>query len=722
MPDLAETSAAWSGFSFRLPDVVLHGAATVGVRLANTGERLGTPLALAEPRPAAATAAMAHVAWAGGLRLGGCLDKPALAGATVKALVDGEVVAEVTARGWTTGDAAHQDLAFPSFDIHLPPRFADGRVRHVDVAGPDGDWLPGSPCFVVAFADGLEAFIDSRTDLASERIRARFAQGLLPQSWPLSGFTDYLARFAPPASATELTQSVAVVLIGEEGLEASLSSLDLGGSPGIMAACLPRNGSGSEFLPDDLTALLEGDAREVGFVVFTRSGATLRAGALPALAEAFQLTPDAPFVYGDYAVRDDGRLWPMVLPGFDLERWMEQGYAATIFAMRLDRALAGARRGASSLFHLINETLVFPPSSVQPPVHIPLILAELQAKEPGDDPALESATRALLERIGGAATLTPRAAATAPAVRVRRLDQRTVSIVVPTRTPSERLGLTLDALRSEIERATVEVIVVDDGAWPAADPSIWALFERGGGTRVILPGSFQASRARNAGAAVARGDYLFFIDDGTVPAESWQAVLDELIGRMAGPSVGAVGPVVVWPSGLIRSAGLLLGPGLAAAPAFADRLVGDPGYAGLLEVAHEVSALPADAMMTPRDLFNAQGGFDSRRFWLSQSEVDYSLGLRAQDLRIVVTPDVRMIVTDPDAAKPPVTEPHELRLAREKVSLQSKWGEAIMADAFYSPWLALDGPAYSALAWPPRERVARTNRIGRPRTFPPACD
>ena len=191
------------------------------------------------------------------------------------------------------------------------------------------------------------------------------------------------------------------------------------------------------------------------------------------------------------------------------------------------------------------------------------------------------------------------------------------------------------------------------------------------------PARPRASRARNAGAAVARGDYLFFVDDGIVPAESWQAVLEELVGRMAGPRIGAVGPIVAWPSGLIRSAGVVLGPGLAAAPAFADRLVGDAGYAGLLEVAHEVSALPAYAMMTRRDLFQAQGGFDSRRFALSQSDVDYCLGLRAQDLRIVVTPDARMTAADHPAG-PAVFEPQEARLAREKASLQNRWGEVLM--------------------------------------------
>jgi hypothetical protein len=44
---------------------------------------------------------------------------------------------------------------------------------------------------------------------------------------------------------------------------------------------------------------------------------------------------------------------------------------------------------------------------------------------------------------------------------------------------------------------------------------------------------------------------------------------------------------------------------------------------------------------------------------------------------------------------------------RDLRALRARWSGALVADPAYSPWLALDDPPYSALAWPPRSSAPR---------------
>jgi O-antigen biosynthesis protein len=107
---------------------------------------------------------------------------------------------------------------------------------------------------------------------------------------------------------------------------------------------------------------------------------------------------------------------------------------------------------------------------------------------------------------------------------------------------------------------------------------------------------------------VATGDSLCLLNNDSKALDgNW---LDEMLGRLTEEDVGAVGALLMWPSGVVQHGGVVLGPGFAATHAFNDRISGDVGYCDLLCVAHECSCVTAACLVTRRADYLAVGGMD----------------------------------------------------------------------------------------------------------------
>jgi glycosyltransferase involved in cell wall biosynthesis len=142
--------------------------------------------------------------------------------------------------------------------------------------------------------------------------------------------------------------------------------------------------------------------------------------------------------------------------------------------------------------------------------------------------------------------------------------QSSVSVIVPARDAAATIGATLAGLAAQ-ERKPDEVIVVDDGSTDAT-----ADMARAAGARVLASDGSGPGAARNAGAAVATGDVLAFLDADCDPQPAWlRAALvaldsaDLVQGRTTPPPGAAVGPFdrtlwVVAPWGLFETANLLV--------------------------------------------------------------------------------------------------------------------------------------------------------------------
>jgi GT2 family glycosyltransferase len=187
---------------------------------------------------------------------------------------------------------------------------------------------------------------------------------------------------------------------------------------------------------------------------------------------------------------------------------------------------------------------------------------------------------------------------------------------------------------------------------------------------------------------------------------------------MVSPDVGAVGATLLWPSGVIQHAGVVLGSNFGATHAFTDRMQDDPGYAGMLTVAHECSAVTAACLLTRKVDYLAVGGMDEIFFPVNFNDVDYCLKLRAMGKRIVITPHARLLHWESASRGADERPDRAGRMQRELRTLRARWLEALVSDPYYNPNLSLDSIPFSALAWPPRDRSARTNASPQPTKVP----
>ncbi|MGO8740240.1 glycosyltransferase [Rhodoblastus sp.] len=720
-------------FVFTLPAVAFQMARRVEIRLANSGEIVGAPL-LARPAPARKNdVSPGEVGWDGGLRLTGWVSGDPARAQTLRALIDGEPAAQAKATRWTHVGDGDEVRAFRRFDLDLPLRFADGLAHVATVLDENGAELTGSPCGFVAFRDGLARFLESRAELESEKPRGDFFDRIVPQSLPFDLFAQWREIFPLPSPAAHARPRIAVALVGDEGIEDSVASLETQQGCAWVGASLEGGEGQVDFDTAMLREFLAEDAKDFPILVFAPAGTVFQPQALALLAEALDKFPSAPLAYADFTLAEaDGGEWPVALPAFDYERMLEQGCGALFFAARAEHVRAAIQAGANDLFRLfffaqdrrrvVGARVLDPDpagSAAGAPVHRPGFLARLPRLDPAQISArLVRAIQAHLAARGVQGKIGPgRGEIFASAVVARPVPRGRVSILVPTRDRADLMRACFEALAKTVDLASHEFIVLDNDS---VEPETKAFFDEiaaRGGRVIPVPGPFNFSRIVNRGAAEAKGDFLLLLNNDVEALQpGW---LEEMLSRMAEPDVGAVGAALLWPSGVVQHGGVVLGPKFAALHAFNDRIESDPGYADLLRVAHECSAVTAACLLTERRLFLAAGGFDEYRFPINFNDVDYCLRLRAGGLRVVLTPHARLLHRE-SASRGAERRPDQaFRSQRELKNLRAIWGEALTADPDYHPMLSLDQTPFSALAWPPRPAPPRLPIWPKPRPVPP---
>ncbi|MDX8500850.1 glycosyltransferase [Mesorhizobium sp. VK4C] len=674
------------GFSFSLDQNVLAVGAVVEARLANIGTIVGQPIVLecASP-PSRYSSVVGAVSWLGSLRFSGWVSNLEEVG-ELNVFVDGVLIMRARASGWSHVGDGQDARAVRAFDVHLPERFADGNAHQLEVVNLLGETLAGSP---VAF----------------------LAVPGVPRSLPFSQYQEWRERFPANPGPIEACR-IAVVMIGLEGMNDSEATLHEQSHPDWIAPFFPTAAGLATFEPGPVLSFLEG--ADCAYVVFALAGTLFLPATLERIVGAFAAIEGARAVYGDFDIRgDDGSVWPMALPAFDYERMLELGYCAHLFALRSADAIRSLSRGASSLYRLFNSLLDDRNSSGHDIIHLPGSLATLPSFDAAAaSAALAAASLACLAHRGIEATATPNAAGVFPAVRIsRNLESRSATIIVPTRNRRDLLEDCIESIRPACEGERVEIVVVDNDSSDAATLAYLEQIDNRIAKVLRASGPFNPARLVNSAARVANGDLLCLVDPHVKALDDrW---LQEMMGRIGEPDVGAVGALLVRASGVVQHGGIVLGPGFAAAHAFSDRVDGDFGYADLLVAAHECSAVTAACLMTRRSDYLEVGGMDEVRFPIDFHDVDYCLKLRALGRRIVFTPHAKLIHDEPARSQ------IQARLfEREVQNLRTRWGSVLAADPFYSPMLSLDPCPFSALSWPPRTMEPRDSRSPSPLGVP----
>lgn len=179
-------------------------------------------------------------------------------------------------------------------------------------------------------------------------------------------------------------------------------------------------------------------------------------------------------------------------------------------------------------------------------------------------------------------------------------ERPTVSVVIPVHNKFEVTYQCLCSLLFAFNETSFEVIVVDDGSHD--DTRLIRQFVDG--IRVLRREENQGFlRACNAGAELARGEFIAFLNNDTETTALW---LDELVAAFRNfGTVGIAGSKLVYPDGRLQEAGGLIwssgNPWNVGRHASAE----DPRY----NYIRAVDYVSAAALMIRRDLWRQVGGF-----------------------------------------------------------------------------------------------------------------
>jgi GT2 family glycosyltransferase len=489
-------------------------------------------------------------------------------------------------------------------------------------------------------------------------------------------------------------------------LEAAVASV-AGQTYGCWQLCVCDDASAEGWVAEYFDALMSSEPR----IRFTRSserlgiaGALNRAGelasgeyagfldqddvlvpyALDCVAQAVQDSqPDLLYSDEDYLDSQGRRVQPIFKPAFspDLLRCgMYLGHFLVVRMAQL-RELGWFRTGYDgSQDYDLALRLAARTAAIR---HIPRVLYHW--RQHPDSTALDAAAKPYTQAAGLRAlseAVAPRdaqAAVTAGAfpntyrVRWSVPANLRASLIVCSRNP-KLLKRCLDAVERRTAHARREIVVVQHRAGDIA--AMDRLLDAGSYVRVPYTGPFNFAAMNNLGARHAAGDVLVFMNDDVEPLDSdW---LTAMLAHANRPGVGAVGAKLIYPSGAIQHAGMVIGI-MEGAGHLHRNTFGSP-YWNWLPFTRNVSAVTGACLAIRKSVFEELGGFDES-FPVNYNDVDLCLRARQAGYEVIVEPAALLRHFECQSRQAGV------RL-EERYLFEQRWAASLeRGDPFYSPHL-----------------------------------
>ncbi|MCP9473511.1 MAG: glycosyltransferase family 2 protein, partial [Nitrospira sp.] len=180
-------------------------------------------------------------------------------------------------------------------------------------------------------------------------------------------------------------------------------------------------------------------------------------------------------------------------------------------------------------------------------------------------------------------------------------DRFSCSIIIPVYNNLELTKQCLTALASATTGVDYEVILVDNGS---TDETAAFLQTLQGDVRIIRNDENRGfAKACNQGAKAARGKYLVFLNNDTIPQPNWLGPLVQEVEEH--PEVGVVGSKLLYPDGTIQHAGVVF---MRESPIPYHIYQKMPADSPAVSKRREFQAVTAACLLIRRDLFEAVGG------------------------------------------------------------------------------------------------------------------
>ncbi|MDQ2868624.1 MAG: glycosyltransferase family 2 protein [Verrucomicrobiota bacterium] len=278
-----------------------------------------------------------------------------------------------------------------------------------------------------------------------------------------------------------------------------------------------------------------------------------------------------------------------------------------------------------------------------------------------------------------------------------------VSIIIACFNRYDRTEECWKALRLTVPASLPCETIFIDNASSDETPAFLANIEKTGAARVITnAANLGFAAACNQGAEIARGKFLLFLNNDTVPQQGWIEPLLELAER--DETVGAVGSKLIYPDGRIQHAGVVVKDRASTArPLWCSHIHRHSRHdAPWVNVEREYQAVTGACLLTRREIFARLSGFDEA-FRNGYEDVDYCFRVRAEGLRVVYCPRSMLIHHESSSQGRFSREDGNARLFSER------WSALIEADesAIYAEAVRPDIDAVSNELRIAREALAK---------------
>jgi GT2 family glycosyltransferase len=419
-------------------------------------------------------------------------------------------------------------------------------------------------------------------------------------------------------------------------------------------------------LPKPIGAALDEIASKSDWILPLLQGDYLSEQTADIVQRAIQDAPDASLIYWDEDVIEKGqRADPWVKPGWDelLFNWLGGLAGASLISV------AAAREAAKGLPELRFDReglqcllLAIARSAPHRVAHIPLILTHRCERT--------RLPRTFESSLAGEEQLNE-----APA-------PPKVSIIVPTRDRADLLAACLKGIRATNFGGQLELIIVDNGTVEAEALRIVQEQEALGAKVLRDDGPFNFSRLNNAAAEIATGEFLCFFNNDVEPLDpEW---LNLMMKYAVDERTGAVGALLLYPSGRVQHAGVVVGMGGAAGHVQKGVRPDEPRHRTWHSVTREVSAVTAAVMVVRKSSFDAVGRFDEIAFPVAFNDVDLCLRLKKSGLRNIFVAEARLLHRESESRGEDRRPERAAKFAAELRALQQRWGTETFEDPHFS--------------------------------------
>ncbi|MFB2551219.1 glycosyltransferase [Ensifer soli] len=259
-----------------------------------------------------------------------------------------------------------------------------------------------------------------------------------------------------------------------------------------------------------------------------------------------------------------------------------------------------------------------------------------------------------------------------------------VTIIIPTRDHVDLLRACVSSILEKTDYPSFDILIVDNGSVDADTRAYLAdLPER---VAVLpVPGPFNFSRLNNRAVAEARGSLVALVNNDVMAMDAeW---LTEMAAQASRPGIGAVGAKLLYGSGHVQHAGIVLGIGSVAGHGHKYAEGDAVGYMGRLACAQAVSAVTGACLVVDKGKYLAVGGMDEEALQVAFNDVDLCLKLEQRGWRSLFTPHARLRHLESVSRGLDTSPEKAARFLEEAAVMQARWGERLRDDPYYSPHL-----------------------------------